>query len=412
VDKQNFFKRTGALRITTTIIIIITMIFLEGCWSRKEIEDLAIVSAAGFDKIEVMGQEKYRLSFLVVRPRQLGGGQQGGGAVEYNPDWLISEIGDSWFDAGRNVSQRSPRVIVMYHNEVTFIGQETAKKGINDIVDYMQRHKDVRLRSMVIVAKQSAQSIMQTLPEVEQILSNEVTELLSKGNNRVSKSYAVDLKEFSETLITPGQDAVAPAIKAIIPVESAGGQRGAKETQQTVILDGLAVFKQDRLAGYLTPSETKGFLFMMGKAQGGIVPVEFQGPEKGRVSLSMSRSSSEYKPTIRNGRLIMEINIKTEADVVEVDGGVPVGDPAVIKELSRAYSESVRILAQASLDKARKELKADIFGMGIHVHKKYPKYWHEIEQVWYDIYAELPVTIKVDGQVRRTTMISDPLTIQ
>lgn len=148
---------------------------------------------------------------------------------------------------------------------------------------------------------------------------------------------------------------------------------------------------------------------MMGKANSGILPVRL--PERGgaTVSLMMARSASDFKPVIREGRLVMEVTIKTEADVVEVDGNVPVGDPQVLKLLSSKYSETVKSLAQGALDRAQKQYKADIFGMGNKVHKKYPDYWHEIEKEWYDIYPELPVVIKVEGKVKRTSMIADPL---
>jgi len=391
------------------LILVLMVAFLGGCWSRREVEDLAIVSATGIDRITVGGQKKYRVTFLIVRPRQLGGGRQASPAIQFNPDWLISEVGDSLYDAVRNVSRRSPRAVVLYHNDAVIIGQETAREGISDIVDFMQRHKDIRLRTLVFISKQSAEGIMKALPKLEQTVSQEITEMTIKSNPMVSMSYPVDLRLFTEALIIPGWDPVAPVIKTVFAKEPLGSQRAQKEALHTIALDGMAVFKKDKLAGFLSPVETRSFLLMMGKANSGILPVRL--PEQGgaTVSLMMARSSSDFKPVIREGRLVMEVTIKTEADVVEVDGNVPVGDPQVLKLLSSKYSETVKSLAQGALDRAQKQYKADIFGMGNKVHKKYPDYWHEIEKEWYDIYPELPVVIKVEGKVKRTSMIADPL---
>ncbi|KNZ69542.1 Ger(x)C family germination protein [Thermincola ferriacetica] len=396
-------------KIVVTVILIFTMIFTGGCWSRREVEDLSIVSALGIDRFKEGNRQKYRTSALVVRSRQLGGRQQP--AEEKNPDWLVAEVGNTLYDAERNMTHRAPRTLVLYHSDIILIGQKTARQGIGDILDYLQRHKDIRLRNWVLVGKEDARTILANMPELEQTLTNEITEILTKTSPLVSESYPVDLNLFTQALLEPGWDAVAPMVRTIASSEAAGSQRKQMEPRQTIALDGLAVFRGEKMVGRLTPEETKGFLYILGKAQGGIIPASAENG-KGKLSFLQISSDSRFKPIIKNGRIVMEVNIYAEANIGEVDGDVQVGDPKVLKKLNATFSRAVKGLAWKTLRKAQKKLRADVFGFGVSIHRRYPDYWREIEKDWYDIYPDLPVTIKVEGKVRRTNIISDPFTIK
>lgn len=161
----------------------------------------------------------------------------------------------------------------------------------------------------------------------------------------------------------------------------------------------------------MTPEETKGFLYILGKAQSGIIAASTEDG-KGKLSFLQIGCNSRIKPTVQNGRMVMEVLINAEAAIGEVDGDVEVGDPRVLKELDTTFSRAVKGLAWKTLQKAQKKLKADVFGFGVSIHRRYPDYWREIERDWYDIYPDLPVIIKVEGKVRRTNIISDPFTIK
>lgn len=392
-------------------VLLLAVILISGCWSRKEIEDLAIVSALGIDRVEVADKLLYKISLLVVRPSQLGG-QRVQATGEKNPEWLVTETGNSIFEALQHTSLRSPRSVKLYHNDLVLIGQKTARAGIQDTLDFMLRHKDIRLRTWIFVSRQEATEVLSGLPETEQLLSQEISEILTKSSPDVSEILPVDLRMFTEALITPGWEAVAPVVVPINPREPLGGPREKKEPSQVIALEGMAVFLEDKLVGFLSLLESKGFLYIIGKSRGGVIPVKVPGAGAEEVSFVMTRSSSKIKPVIRAGRLEIDVTIRTEADVGEVSGKLEVGDPKVIEKLDRVFSETVRKLTQKTLDKAQKQYKADIFGFGSQVHKEFPRYWREIEKEWYDMYPELPVNIKVEGQVRRTSVLANPVEIK
>ncbi|MBU7005946.1 Ger(x)C family spore germination protein [Phosphitispora fastidiosa] len=394
-------------------VMILNLLLIPGCWSRREVEDLAIVTAIGIDRMVLEGKEKDKISVLVARPSQLGG-QQTKASAETNADWLVSEVGDTLYDAMRKIHRRSPRNMRIYHNELVIISENSARDGVEDVFDYLQRHKDIRLRTWMFVCRGEAGEAMKVLPEFENMLSEEISEILVKSTPGVSETLAVDLRKFSDALVTPGWDAVLPVIRVIESGEAAGSKREEKEAGQTIMLEGLAIFHNNRLAGFMSPEEVTGFLYIIGETQRGAITLEHKSGNgsPSQIALLISRASSKLKPVFQEGRLVMEINIKAEADVVEVQGDAAVGSPEVIKELNREFGQKVKSIAEGSLETAQKKFKTDIFGFGKKVHQKYPDYWKEVEQDWYEIYPEVPVTVKVDAKIRRTSVIADPFQIR
>ncbi len=62
------------------ILILCTMVslmFVSGCWDKRELTDLAVISAIGIDRTET---GKYVLHLQIINPGNVAGGLQGGGA--------------------------------------------------------------------------------------------------------------------------------------------------------------------------------------------------------------------------------------------------------------------------------------------------------------------------------------------
>ncbi|ASB91061.1 Spore germination protein KC [Bacillus sonorensis] len=62
-------------RSIKVLIMLAAVILLQGCWDKKELTDLLLISAIGIDKGE---KTKYELSFQIVNPINVTGGLQGG----------------------------------------------------------------------------------------------------------------------------------------------------------------------------------------------------------------------------------------------------------------------------------------------------------------------------------------------
>jgi spore germination protein KC len=58
------------------LLMILVTVLLTSCWSKKELTDLAIVSAMAIDKTK---DGRYHLTLQIINPGNVAGGLQGGG---------------------------------------------------------------------------------------------------------------------------------------------------------------------------------------------------------------------------------------------------------------------------------------------------------------------------------------------
>ena len=136
-------------------------------------ENLAIVSAVGVDRVRIEERSLWKLTFEVFLPRSFGAdtGQQGGG-ITAPASWIVSSVGETLEDARVNFNTRTPRRILLAHSNVIVIGEETARtNSLHEIADFFIRSKDVRLRNWFLVTEGTAEDMLTAGWELEQDLA-------------------------------------------------------------------------------------------------------------------------------------------------------------------------------------------------------------------------------------------------
>ncbi len=386
---------------------------LGGCWNRKEVEELAIVSAIGIDKVTIKGQDKFRITYQVVRPTAFAKQKEGGS--KQPPSLILSSLGMTLNGAAYNLESRSPRWGTLAHCKVILLGERLVKEdGLNEVVDYLQRNRDIRMRNWVVVAQGEALTVMQAEPELEKMLSQEIGGMMSITGPRLAKASIVDLKEFLLNLTKPGKEAVASTLQVFTPEEKKfrpGGPPAAPPSPSVRLL-GTAVFKKHKLVGYLREKETTGFTHILGKTRGGAISVRLPGHKDYDVAYVRTRTTANIEPEITGGKIRIKVRISDEGDLGEYEEVHIKATSEDLRNLEKLVGEAVKREARLALDKSQKEFKSDIFGFGDIIHRKYPTEWHKIADRWEEIYPEIEVSLEVSAKIRRTGMLGEKLIIK
>src|SRR5690606_3089106 len=114
-------------QIVLLLIAILFLSSLTGCWSRREVADLAIVVGLGIDKNE---EGEYVVSVQVINPSETATSTMGGGYTTAATTYSTS--GKIVFEALRKLSKEAPRKLYLAHLRMIVIGEEVAKEGIYD----------------------------------------------------------------------------------------------------------------------------------------------------------------------------------------------------------------------------------------------------------------------------------------
>ena len=381
------------MRVMRVLLIWgITLIFLAGCWNRVEINDIAIVTAIGLDLVE---DDQLRLTLQVAVPSKLVTGGTGGSSGKST--LVISETGTSVSEAYRNIQGKLARRIFFSQSRVLLIGEDLAKKGISHIVDFHTRYAEPRINSFIMFTKGEASKIINTMPAFENVSAEETRELA-----KMSVGLKIYVRDFLNMLLTEGIEPFASQF-TLKPLE-VNTKYKSKETQA---VDGIAVFKGDKLVGWMNESETRGLLWLRNEIKEGVITIKL--PEEkggGNISMEIVRAETNIVPILNHGELKLDVDVVTELSVIENDSKLNLFETKGIEEIQTYAEKVVCKKIGMVVEKAQKEYQSDIFGFGQSVYKKYPKEWNaHYKKDWENEFAQAQVTVHSKALVRRIGLI-------
>lgn len=384
------------VRLAGVAALVIVLSLSAGCWSRREINTLAFAAGVGIDIADEPG--KVVLTAQVIKPGDIGtpqaGGKGGGGGGKAEPVWVSESMGDTVFDAVRSFATQSPRRLNLTHNEIIVIGKEAAEKGVRPLLDFFARDPEPRRTAWVIVADGKAADILKAKSQLATIPARGIANLIEQ-RYATSEVSAANLQEFLGWLMS----------KTTAPVATHVGLTGSGEERRAQIL-GTAVFKGDKLVGQLDKPETRGLLWVLGEVRSGIIVVE--SPRGGgKVSLTIVSAESKIRPELRNGKMRIRVEVSEVGNLGDQGSTADLATPPMMAALERRQEDSIRKEILAALAKARK-FKADIFGFGEAIHRKYPREWKKMEPKWDQVFPTIDVEVSVKAKIHRVGSITRP----
>lgn len=377
-------------------MLILVLTVNTGCWSRRELNELAIEVAMGFDK----SGDKYRITSQVVDPGEVAAKEGGTGRT---PVITYQALADTPFEAQRKMTTMSPRKIYSAHIRMVVIGEELARDGIEKFLDFLSRDHEHRADFFIVVAKgTTAENVLKILTPLEKIPANELFDSLKTSERAWAPTSGVTLHELISDLVSTGKHPVITGLK-VIGSQEIGESKGNIEEMDTptrLEYSGLGVFKKDKLVGWLSEAESKGYNYIMDNVKNTVGVIRC--PKGGKAVLEVIRSKAVMKGKVKNGNPEADVEIRIEANVGEVEcKNLDLTKTDTIYEMEARAEQRVKEITEKAIKKAQKKYKADIFGFGEAVHRANPKFWKRIEKNWDQEFVDLPVNVKVDVKIRR-----------
>ncbi|WP_243291653.1 Ger(x)C family spore germination protein [Bacillus sp. FJAT-47783] len=377
-------------------LICIIVILLTGCWDRVEVNDLAIITAAAIDYHE---DDQIKLSVQLFIPRAISsGGESGGGTGGDEQTIVRTGIGINLADAISKLQVNIPRKIFWGHCKVFIFGEELAKNGIQETMDFLLRHPQPRERAYMYVSKGEAKKILSLIPPIERYSSEVLREI-----SDLKIGMLVTMKDLDLMLTSEAQAPALPLVEILPPEE------GKEETKTIPIIKGTAVFKKDKMVGEISQTNTRGLLWFRKEIKDytANVKIDDEGEEK-ILSLMPVKTAVNLKPTIKNNQWIITVKIKTEGDIVQNGTNYNTMEPAIIDKFERKYREDIENRIQSSFAVIQNDLNADVVNVASEFHHFYPKEWDKVKKKWDEKFPEVKLDLDVEAYIRRPGYISTP----
>lgn len=387
------------------VIIIISMIFLCGCWDRIEPERQGIVTGAGID----YNQERdlYQIVFQFVSPLTLQVPGAGGGGGEKPNFWTVSAWGHSPYDALSNLNKKVSRRISFSHAGLYVFTEKMAKtKGILPLMNAITRSRPSRRIIIIAVVKKDVEKLLSEKIPIE---SSNVIGLINQiriTQKDIASSTVVTARDFFIQLVQPGLEPHAVGLELIKKKqENKDENKPAKDPPFTIT--GSYIFRNDRVVGLFSDRETRGLNWIIGKVDTANLLLTYPDNGDNKVDIITGRETTEVIPIINNGKPEIKLKIKATGMIVTITGESDLKtNSKVISSLKKRMAEVIRNDIEMALKKA-KSLKSDVFGFGNAFYRLKYNRWQQFKNNWYEIYPDLPVEIEIETDIKRAGMAND-----
>ncbi|PZD97188.1 Ger(x)C family spore germination protein [Paenibacillus sambharensis] len=294
-------------------LLLVCSLLLSGC-GQRQLNELGLVAAVGLDPGKEPGS--VRLTAQIVRPADARGqtGAPTGGVGE--PIYSVSAEGRTIFEAIRNMARYSTRRVYWAHNYLIVMNEDYAKAGVTDMVDFFTRNHELRMNTWVAVTPDNASEVVSTITGLE-VVPGEAIDKLMRFSEIVAEAPRTNIMRLQEMHLTPHTQIVLAKLqlkKRGIPNKSP--EKGA--TLKQLELSGAAVFREDKMEGWLSPKESNAMLLFLQDIKSGVIVQPCPDEENRYITLEVRQQRVQVKPEMKEGEPTFSVSVSTQASMVEL----------------------------------------------------------------------------------------------
>lgn len=381
-----------------SVICAILLVILSGCWSRKELNELAITLAMGVDKVD--GQ--YKVTTQIVNPAEIASNKSGG---NNSPISTYTATGKTIHSAIRRMMTKSPRVIYSAHLQLFVIGEKLAKEdGIAKTLDLISRDPELRTDFFIIVTKgTTAEQVLKILSiPLEKIPANKIFQSLKTSEDEWAATSTITLNKLISKIVSKGTNPLVTGLGITGDPDLAKTMEDLKKSSPETVLKfvGISVFKKDKLIGWLNEKESKGANYILDKVQSTIIEVGC--PNAGLVAVKIVRSKTKVEASANHRAPSVNVSVEGIANISDVEcTDLNLDQEQTIYELEKKVEQDIKGKMRAVIETAQNEFKSDIFGFGEAIHRASPAQWGEMKNNWDEEFGNLSVNLNIDIKIRQ-----------
>ncbi len=381
------------------IILLFQSLTMSGCWNKRDLNELSILSGMGID----MGSkaDEITLVYQIINPSAIAGK----GASSMKTPFLTIKTSDkTLFAAIRQGTRETPRRLYFGHVQIYIVSSEIAeKKGIKDLFDLLYRDHEIRENIKVLIAKkQKAEDILSTQSVLEINGGTSLLKHLENAHGSEGTVRPVEVREVISTLMNPTSGLVIPVVYLSPSILRSKLENLQDSVQKSVIkTTGFAVFKKDKLIGYLNPKEGRALNWITDNLIHTVIVVPYKGADN---TVEVLHSETEVHTQFKQGKPEILLDIKMDANIGEVNAAVDLTKLSTIEDFKKYTNLSVKKDIENLIKRVQRDYKVDIFQFGTTLERNHPKEWKKIKNNWEEYLVDLTVKIKVNTTIKAVGM--------
>lgn len=381
-------------KLTGTILIVISMVIIPGCVQQKPLEKLGLITTQGFD-ISEKEHDQIKGTSVVEK---------------FDPMvQTATKIITAYARTSKGLRQtqnlESNQKLVSGQLRSVIYGRKVAERGIVQLVDTLNRDAAIGNMVYLTIADNTAEEIMTINKNKSNVDLGTYIYNLIKQNVEGEQIISPTLHEFNHNYYDIGKDAVLPILKV---------------KNQDVIIDGVGLFKEDRLVGEIEQGKLFYLKILIDKYKAGSQEIGLDRDKTEKILLKNEPSSSKriYSKlyiTIDNIRsktkiklvdkekLLFKVDINLDSRLLEMTDPLDLSKPTTIKVLGKEVDKVMKKNVEKLLVQFR-DLGIDPIGFG-NEYEAHLRGKQISRKEWRQKYKEAKFDVTVRNLIERTGVI-------
>ncbi len=379
-------RQMNKKKLLVTLIFFITFL-TTGCWNYIGLNEMTVVSGVAIDKYD----NNYTLSFEIYNLQKTAVG-------EPIKSEIIESTGETIFEAVRNAKKRTSNKLYFAQAKIIIVSEQIAKEeGINSVIDWFTRDPEIRETLQLVVSQEkSAVELLKADKLTSTTVSTDIQNIVEKDQKITSSSENKQLYKIFNILSSDGISLTLPAVHMV-----------ENDDKKVCELNGVAIFKADRLVNYLTSEETKYYILAKDKLKGGIITINTKIKDSDtdlqNISLEIKSSASSQK-YISQEKNNIKIKISTTTEVT-LGEFKELNQKLTNKDLVKLEKEAAKIVKERIenvISKIQIDYDTDIMGFGRLLYRNNPKEWEKLKNTFDEEFKNIEVIVESKIKILNT----------
>ncbi len=363
-------------------MLMIIPFLCNGCshdMNRKEIDEINFIHVMGID----FADGEYTVSALYSSEGGAdpeAGGSGGGGKEE-----ITEGKGKTPYQAMEDIRLKNKKTISVANTGYFLIGDEAARNGIEDCLDFLSRDETIKMEALVyIVQNSSATDFLkqglkdkQTIHEDLEAVEQKQMELVTRNDN---------------TLVNILNDMEQNYSSVLIPY--------LVSQEKSFLIKGYSVFDQLKLKDYLDLETSSGVNFVKDIIR--VYPIHLNN----QVGLALSYSNTKLKSELKGKQVKVSIHVDFETMIKEIMGGEQVFTRDALMELTELQNEYIKKIIKKAVDYSV-NTGLDILQIARLVENQHVGKWNEFAEGWKDTISEIEYEYTVNSKISKSFLLGD-----
>lgn len=363
-------------RLLAAALAALLCLPLGGCMEAVGLGERAIVQAVGVDTVD----GEYRLTFALADTS--GGEKDGTGGKTL----FTQGSGATVSEALRNAELQCGKELFWGQNKLIAVGMETARAGLDGVVGFFGASRQTRPNIDVVTVEGSAESLV--FAKVEPGGAAAFTKALLENAEKNGRLPRTRLMELVGARETAGAGACTPLVRV----------QEEPDGTQSIVLDGLALYRENEFCGYADLAAARGVLWLRGDIA--TTDVAVSGTSGEELTMAVVRANTAVRPRLVNGAPNFVVNCSVDARLA----GEAVSGARLVEQAYHAEQAAASVISSemaAALKQTLGRGGCDVMGLALLLKKYEPEWYAQHSAGFESAVMNFTFTLDVEPHVAR-----------